>query len=103
MLFCFFLPIIGFSLVAIGVGIGCTALILEIFPLVQGAQSEVLVIESTRVVAFCLLAILQRNGPRLVSLGFTMIPSSIILMFVILMLLGSCLVDPPSGFFVVAV
>ena len=96
-----FLPIIRFSLVAIEIGIGCLSLIFESFPSLLGEQSEVLISKAMRVVAFDLLAILQRNGSRLKSLGFAMIPSSVILMFAILMLLGSCLLNPPCVFVVI--
>ena len=54
-----------------------------------------------RVMAFDLLAILQRNGPGLEPLGFTVILTSIILVFVTLMLLGSRLLAPPCIFIVV--
>ena len=78
-------------------------LVLESFPLLWGEQSEVLIIKLTRVVAFDLPAILQSNGPRLELLGFTMIPSLIVLMFAILVLLGSCLLDPSCVFIIIIV
>ena len=64
--------------------------------LIQGEEFEVVIIKAMRVVVFDLLSVCESDGPGLdaLILGIS-IRTPVVLMFVIVLLLGSCLLNSP--------
>ena len=88
---------------ALAVGFGCPTFPGEGLLLFKGEEFEVLIVKSTGVVAFDLLSIRQGDGSRFIAL-VSVVAAPVILVFVTLLLPGSCLFDSPHVFvFVIAV
>ena len=102
LLFQLFLPIgwslIGFAL-ALAVRFGLPTFPGEGLLLFDGEEFEVLIIKSTGVMAFDLLSIRQGDSSRfdtlVLGISAFVISTSVILMFVIVVFLGSCLLNSP--------
>ena len=90
--------LIGFILVvALAVGFSSPAFPSEGFLLFDGEEFEVVIVKSAGVMVFDLLSVCQGNGSRFVTL-ISVVAAPVVLMFTILLFLGSCLFNSPHVF-----